>query len=108
MAFNYNEHICADPELRFGSPVITGTRISVFDVLSWLASGMSEEEILEDFPELTAVQIRACLAYAADRVLSDTETALIKKGCQDLKAGNSHAHCDVMEKIKAHIERKRF
>ncbi|GAA4319996.1 DUF433 domain-containing protein [Compostibacter hankyongensis] len=64
---NYSEHIIIDPNVRFGKPVIKGTRISVFDVLSWLANGMSQEEILQDFPELTGEQIRSSLAYAADR-----------------------------------------
>ena len=53
--------------MRFGRPCIRNTRISVFDVLSYLASGMTEKEILEDYPELTTEDIKACLAYAADR-----------------------------------------
>lgn len=67
METGYKEHITIDPNVRFGKPVIKGTRISVFDVLSWLANGMSEIDILRDFPELTKEQIRSCLAYAADR-----------------------------------------
>lgn len=67
METGYREYISIDPNIRFGKPVIKGTRISVFDVLSWLANGMSQEEILQDFPELTSEQIRSCLAYAADR-----------------------------------------
>lgn len=63
----YLEHISIDPEIRFGRPCITGTRISVYDVLGWLAIGMSVEEIIEDFPELTRTQIMACLQFAADR-----------------------------------------
>jgi uncharacterized protein (DUF433 family) len=63
----YSEHISIDPEIRFGKPCIKGTRITVYDVLSWMANGMSQEEILEDFPELNQIQIQACLAYAADR-----------------------------------------
>ena len=54
------------PGLRGGRPVIRGMRITVGDVLGWLASGMSEAEILEDFPELTQADIRAALAFAAD------------------------------------------
>ncbi len=64
---NYKEYISINSNIRFGKPVITGTRISVYDVLSWFANGMSIQEILEDFPELTAEQIKACFAYAADR-----------------------------------------
>ena len=61
--------ISIDPNRRFGKPCIIGTRISVFDILSWLANGMTHNEILDDYPELTLDQIQACLAYAADREL---------------------------------------
>jgi uncharacterized protein (DUF433 family) len=64
---NYSEHIFIDPNIRFGKPCIKGTRITVYDVLSWLASGMTVEEVLDDYPELTDANIRACLAYAADK-----------------------------------------
>lgn len=64
---DYKKYITIDPNVRFGKPCIKGTRISVFDVLSWFASGMSKEEIKKDFPELNDEQIQACLAYAADR-----------------------------------------
>ena len=64
---NYRKIISINPEVRFGRPCIRNTRISVFDVLSYLASGMTEGEILEDYPELTTEDIKACLAYAADR-----------------------------------------
>lgn len=64
---NYKEIITINPEIRFGKPCIKGTRISVYDVLSWLASGMTNKEIIEDYPELTEEHIRACLAYAADK-----------------------------------------
>ena len=64
---NYRERIVIDPEVRFGKPCVRGTRITVGDVLSYLASGMSEEDILTDFPYLTREDIRACLAYAAER-----------------------------------------
>lgn len=63
----YQQFISIDPEIRFGQPCITGTRISVYDVLGWLGLGMSIPDIIEDFPELTEEQIRACLLYAADR-----------------------------------------
>ncbi|PHQ28153.1 DUF433 domain-containing protein [Leeuwenhoekiella nanhaiensis] len=64
---NYKEHIVIDPNKRFGKPIILGTRISVYDVLNWLANGMSREEILDDFPELSEDNITACLLFAANR-----------------------------------------
>ena len=64
---NYSEYIEINPEKRFGKPIIIGTRISVYDVLSWLTEGMSVREIIFDFPELTEEQIKACLSYAADK-----------------------------------------
>ena len=63
----YKSIIKRNPNKRFGKPCIRDTRITVFDVLGWLASGMSNEEIIYDFPELTLDDIKACLAYAADR-----------------------------------------
>ena len=57
--------ITTDPEVRFGKPCIRGLRIAVEDVLGWLASGMTEEEILADFPQLTREDLRAVQAYAA-------------------------------------------
>lgn len=64
---NYRETITIDPERRFGKPCVRDTRIAVYDVLSWLAAGMSHSEIIADFPQLTEDDIRACLAYAAER-----------------------------------------
>ena len=64
---HYSEIITINPEKRFGKPCIRDTRITVYDVLSWLASGMKNEEIISDFPELSEEDIQACLAYAADR-----------------------------------------
>jgi uncharacterized protein (DUF433 family) len=64
---DYRERIVIDPAIRFGKPCMRGTRISIGDVLDYLASGMREEEILADFPQLTSDDIRACLAYAAER-----------------------------------------
>ena len=59
---------CADePEVRFGKPCVRGTRLTVGDVLSYLASGITEGAILADFPQLTRDDIRACLAFAAER-----------------------------------------
>lgn len=64
---DYSEIIVLEPGKRGGKPCIRGLRITVSDVLQYLASGMTEEEILTDFPELTQTDIRACLAFAADR-----------------------------------------
>ena len=64
---DYRDRIDIDPNIRFGKPCVRGTRITVGDVLAYLASGMSEEEILADFPQLKTDDIRACLAYAAER-----------------------------------------
>ena len=64
---DYKKYISIDPNIRFGKPCVSGTRISVYDVLSWFANGMTAKEIKEDFPELSDEQIQACLAYAADR-----------------------------------------
>jgi len=64
---NYKEIITFEPGKRSGKPCIRGMRITVQDVLSWLASGMSYEDILEDFPELTKEDILAVLAYSADK-----------------------------------------
>jgi uncharacterized protein (DUF433 family) len=61
------ERIAIDPAVRFGKPCVRGTRISVGDVLEYLAGGMSEDQILGDFPQLVRDDIRACLAYAAER-----------------------------------------
>lgn len=62
-----NGIITIEPGKRGGKPCIRGLRITVYDVLESLASGMTQEEILEDFPDLTAEDIRACLRWAADR-----------------------------------------
>jgi uncharacterized protein (DUF433 family) len=64
---NYSEIITLDPGKRSGKPCIRGMRITVSDVLEYLASGMTEAEILADFPELTQNDLRACLAFAAER-----------------------------------------
>ncbi|HYH83485.1 MAG TPA: DUF433 domain-containing protein [Longimicrobium sp.] len=61
------ERITIDPEIRSGKPVIRGTRITVHDVLEYMAGGMTPEEIVEDFPQLTQEDIRAVLAFAAQR-----------------------------------------
>ncbi len=64
---NYRDIITIEPGKRGGKPCIRGMRITVYDVLSYLAGGMSYEELLGDFPYLTEEDIRACLSYAADR-----------------------------------------
>ena len=64
---SYQHIITMEPGKRGGKPCVRRMRITVADVLGWLASGMSHQEIIEDFPELTEEDILACLAYAADR-----------------------------------------
>jgi uncharacterized protein (DUF433 family) len=64
---DYSEIITMEPGKRSGKPCIRGLRITVYDVLDYLASGMTHEDILRDFPYLTEQDIRACLAFAADR-----------------------------------------
>lgn len=63
---NYSDFISIDPNARFGRPCIIGSRISVADVLGWMASGMTLDEILADFLELTIEQLKASLAFASD------------------------------------------
>jgi len=64
---SYQDIITIEPGKRGGKPCIRGMRITVYDVLEYLASGMTQEEVLSDFPYLTKDDILACLAYAADR-----------------------------------------
>ena len=64
---DYKHLITVEPGTRSGKPCIRGMRITVYDVLEYLASGMTEDEILADFSELTREDIKACLAFAADR-----------------------------------------
>jgi uncharacterized protein (DUF433 family) len=64
---DYTKIISIEAGKRGGKPCIRGLRVTVYDVLEYLASGMSEDEILSDFPDLTRDDIRACLAFAADR-----------------------------------------
>jgi uncharacterized protein (DUF433 family) len=64
---NYQDIITIEPGKRGGKPCIRGMRMTVYDVLEYLASGMTHKEILDDFPYLTEEDILACLAYAADR-----------------------------------------
>jgi uncharacterized protein (DUF433 family) len=67
LEMDYRQYIEITWDKRFGRPCIIGTRISVYDVLNWLANGMSRSDIMKDFPELNEEQINACLAFAADR-----------------------------------------
>jgi uncharacterized protein (DUF433 family) len=64
---DYSKIITIEPGKRGGKPCVRGTRMTVTDVLEYLAGGMTEGEILAEFPDLTAEDIRACLAFAADR-----------------------------------------
>lgn len=64
---DYRDIITVEPGKRGGKPCIRGMRITVYDVLDYLASGMTQEELLDDFPYLTAEDIRACLRFAAER-----------------------------------------
>jgi len=64
---DYQNYISINSEIRFGKPCIKGTRISVYDILGWLASGMSNEEIIKDFPLVKEEHILACLNYAAEK-----------------------------------------
>ncbi|MEX1130389.1 MAG: DUF433 domain-containing protein [Candidatus Woykebacteria bacterium] len=64
---DYKKHITIEADKRGGKPCIRGMRITVYDVLEYLASGMSDEQILRDFPELKIEDLRACIAFAANR-----------------------------------------
>ncbi|MEL6778799.1 MAG: DUF433 domain-containing protein [Cyanobacteria bacterium J06597_16] len=64
---SYRNIITIEPDKRGGKPCIRRMRITVYDVLGWLAAGMSTDEIIDDFPELSASDIQACLEFAADR-----------------------------------------
>jgi len=64
---NLLSYISINPNIRFGKPCIKGTRITVTDILQWLASGMSREDIIDDYPMLEDIHIRAALSYAANR-----------------------------------------
>ncbi len=64
---SFAQYISINPDIRFGKPCINGTRIAVVDILQWLATGMTFEEILNDFPELNMEQIKAALSFAAHK-----------------------------------------
>ncbi len=67
MEKSYTDIISINPAIRSGKPIIRGLRYTVYDILSYLAAGMTVAEILEDFPDLTEEDIQACLSFAADR-----------------------------------------
>ncbi|MEQ1587036.1 MAG: DUF433 domain-containing protein [Cyclobacteriaceae bacterium] len=83
---DYKKYIEIDPQVRFGKPCIKGTRISVYDVLSWLSAGMSVDEILADFPQLTKDQILACLDYSADK---ERKASVVVRSCSWTKIFHS-------------------
>ena len=64
---NYQDRIAIDPAIRSGKPCVRGTRIAVYDILEYLAGGMTEDQVLRDFPALTRDDLRATLEFAADR-----------------------------------------
>jgi len=66
-SMNYWDYITIDPNKRSGKPCVRGLRITVYEVLEYLASDMTEAQILEDFPDLTREDLKACIAFAADR-----------------------------------------
>ncbi|GDX72940.1 hypothetical protein LBMAG39_13730 [Cyanobium sp.] len=70
------DRITTDPTVRFGKPCVRGTRISVADVLGLLGSGVSEQDLLDDFPQLSHDDVLACMAYAAERERALVVTAL--------------------------------
>jgi uncharacterized protein (DUF433 family) len=66
-SMNYRDYITIDPNKRGGKPCVRGLRITVYEVLEYMASNMSDEQILADFPDLTREDLKACIAFAADR-----------------------------------------
>lgn len=64
---DFLDRISIDPNVRFGKPCVRGTRVTIGEVLAYLAGGMSEAELLKSFPQLTHEDVLACLAYAAER-----------------------------------------
>lgn len=67
LSMNYRDIITVESDKRGGKPCVRGLRITVYEVLEYMASEMTESEILEDFPDLTQEDLKACIAYAADR-----------------------------------------
>lgn len=94
------ERISVDPAIRFGKPCVRGTRLTVGDVLGYLAGGMSDDQVLADFPQLTKDDIRACLAYGdAGAVAVDCRARLSRRHNRMIEApaGESQARRDVLD-----------
>ncbi|MCH7945935.1 MAG: DUF433 domain-containing protein [Armatimonadetes bacterium] len=72
----YQQHITIDPEVRAGKPCVKGTRITVYDVFDYLAGGMSVEDLLKEFSQLSDESVRACFAFAADRERKISRSAI--------------------------------
>lgn len=81
MEKTYQQIITINPTIRGGKPIIRGLRYTVYDILSYLAAGMSVDEIIEDFPDLTRADIQACLSYAADRERRTSGVCCSSIGC---------------------------
>ena len=84
---DYQDRITMNPLIRSGKPTIRGMRITVADLLGWLASGMANDEILLDYPELTLDDIYTCLAYAADAVSRARFVDSVQRGLAQTAAG---------------------
>jgi len=92
---SYRDIITIEPDKRGGRPCIRRMRITVYDVLGWLAAGMSTVEIIDDFPELTETDIRACLEFAADRdhrLVALVSFELITHGVMYYFVGGFYSH----------------
>ncbi len=91
---NYRDIITIEPDKRSGQPCIRGMRITVYDILEYFASGMTVDEILNDFPELTNTDIRACFAYSADKeksqmIIYTNETLIRPESVQSVSASTN-------------------
>ena len=91
---NYRDIITIEPDKRSGQPCIRGMRITVYDILEYFASGMTVDEILNDFPELTNTDIRACFAYSADKeksqmIIHTNETPIRPESVQPVSASTN-------------------
>jgi len=98
------DRISIDPNVRFGKPCVRGTRITVGDILGYLAGGMLEAELLADFPQLTQDDIRACLTYAAERerrtIGNGTTTDIVRlltEHAEDVRQFDAQSDATVLE-----------
>ena len=82
---NYHDYITIEADKRGGKPCVRGLRITIYEVLEYLASDMTEQEILGDFPDLTREDLKACLAYAADRERRFMIRAVVACECSTMK-----------------------